>query len=113
MVQFRARQRANRKTKVQPSQRNRAKKKARLKAGERYDVSSYYHAVLRACDRAGVTRFFPHQLRHAAATRVAGDGDGDLRGAQALLGHAELRTTEGYARLKISGAVSAAARAAG
>lgn len=112
-AQFRTRQRANRKSKVQPSQRSRAKKKPRRKPGERYNVSSYYHAVQRACDRAGVTRFFPHQLRHAAATRVAGDGDGNLRGAQALLGHAELRTTEGYARLKISGAVSAAAKAAG
>src|SRR4029077_5725084 len=47
--------RASRKTRVQPSQQNRRKKKPRRAPRERYDVTSYAHAIDRGCDRA-----FPH-----------------------------------------------------
>ena len=48
-----------------------------------------------ACDRMGVERFCPYQLRHTAGTigrQIAG-----LDGAQALLGHSSVRMTENYA----------------
>ena len=48
-----------------------------------------------ACKKAGVEPFCPYQLRHTAATigrKIAG-----LDGAQALLGHQSIQTTEIYA----------------
>jgi integrase len=46
---------AGRKTRVQPSQQNRAKRKPRKQPGARYTVNSYRKAVFTACERA-----FPH-----------------------------------------------------
>lgn len=46
------------------------KKKPECKPGERYTTASYRRAIQRACDRAGVPRWHPHQLRHNAATRL-------------------------------------------
>jgi hypothetical protein len=48
----RLQRRQQRKSKVQPSQIDRRKAKARRRPGERYTVRSYYHAVMAACDRA-------------------------------------------------------------
>jgi len=54
------------------------------------------HKVLRAVqDRAGVERFRPYDLRHSAATGALAAG-ADVRAVQALLGHADLKTTAGY-----------------
>ena len=44
--------RANRKTKVQPSQVSRKKKRPRREPGDRYDVASYRRAIKYACERA-------------------------------------------------------------
>ncbi len=55
----------------------------------------YSANIERACKRAGVPRFRPLQIRHTAGTifrREAG-----IEGAQALLGHAHLKTSEIYA----------------
>ena len=52
VAEFRAEQRQNRKSKVQPSQLNRAKRKPKRGPGERYTKSSYANAVADACDRA-------------------------------------------------------------
>ncbi len=64
--------------------------------GERPMTQNWvYQAVRRACVRAGVEHWHPHQIRHTVATlarRHAG-----LEGAQVLLGHASRRTTERYA----------------
>lgn len=61
-----------------------------------YDSVSYLRAVSRACDRAGITRWTPHQLRHAKATRVrAAYG---LEAAQATTGHASLSAAQIYAQ---------------
>jgi len=46
------------------------KKKPGRKPGEQYTTASYRRAVQRACDRAGVPKWHPHQLRHNAATRL-------------------------------------------
>jgi integrase len=52
VAEFRAEQRANRKSKVPPSQQCRARRKPKRRPGERYSKSSYANAVADACDRA-------------------------------------------------------------
>lgn len=60
-----------------------------------YRNDSYGRAIQRACKRAGVPHWHPHQLRHAAATRIR-ESFG-LDGSQVVLGHACAKTTEIYA----------------
>jgi integrase len=52
LAEFRAEQRRNRKTRVQPSQANRKKRKPKRCPGKRFTKSSYANAVADACDRA-------------------------------------------------------------
>lgn len=103
--------RANRKTKVQPSQRNRRKASPVRTKGERYSTSSYYHAIVRACKRANreahkqqpdippdqvlVPVWHPHRLRHNAATRLRREFG--IETARLILGHSSVVTTEIYA----------------
>jgi integrase len=51
---------------------NRKKSKAtpKRRPGMRYTRQTYYQAVVRACDKAGVERWFPYQLRHLAASEI-------------------------------------------
>jgi integrase len=51
-AQRRAKMREKRKTRVQPSQINRRRRKPRWKPGDRYDTQSYKRAVSRGCQRA-------------------------------------------------------------
>jgi integrase len=44
--------RAKRKTRVQPSQQNRRRRAPKVRPGNRYDRTTYYRAIERACDRA-------------------------------------------------------------
>lgn len=91
---FRAR-RVNRKTKVQPSQKNRRKAKPKRCPGREFKPTAYAHAVQRAARRAGVPHWHPNQLRHTFATevrRVHG-----VEAAQVLLGHARADVTQVYA----------------
>jgi integrase len=54
------------------------------------------HKALAAVQaRAGIARFRPYDLRHSAATGALAAG-ADVRAVQALLGHADLKTTAGY-----------------
>jgi integrase len=103
-----------------------AKKKARSRRplGERYTVGTYRQAIHRGCDRAfphptlgklaekdldaaqqseleswrRARRWNPHALRHSAATQIREDYG--IEAAQAVLGHADLNTTEIYAEKK-------------
>jgi integrase len=96
MAEFRAAQRRNRTTPLYPSQRDRPKKSAPKRSlGKRYTTSSYCHAVGYGCRRAGVPRWHPHQLRHTAASAIRRRYG--LEASQAVLGHAELGTTQLYA----------------
>lgn len=59
-------------------------------------------AVGRACDRAGVPHWHPHQLRHSAATRIRHARG--IEGAQHMLGHTSLDVTNIYAERRDSAA---------
>jgi integrase len=62
-----------------------------------YTTSSYRQAIQRACDKAGIPPWHPHQLRHNAATRLRAEFG--LEGAQLILGHRKADVTEVYAEL--------------
>jgi integrase len=71
-----------------------------------YTTASYRRAIARACVKAGIEAWHPHQLRHAAATRFR-EAYG-LEAAQALLGHATLQATQVYAERTHAAAIEAA-----
>ena len=91
-----AARRQGRKTPLTPSQRAR-KRTARPKKepSDRYDSRAYGHAVARACKRAGVAHWHPHQLRHSAGTFLRRECGMDT--ARAVLGHSDMATTAIYA----------------
>jgi site-specific recombinase XerD len=64
-------------------------------AGGPCRVNSLRNAVYQACDRAGVKRFSPNQLRHNFATEVRARHG--IEAARVMLGHEDLSTTEIYA----------------
>ena len=100
-----AEQRANRKTKITPSQAARDRRRAKNPAdriGEFYDSSAYRQAVEYAIEKGNrrlpdgekIPHWTPYQLRHTAATetsRIAGKEK-----AKALLAHRSVQTTEIY-----------------
>ena len=61
-------------------------------------VSSVTQVVARACERAGVPRFGPHRIRHAAACGLLSAG-ASMEEIGQLLRHAQQRTTAIYARV--------------
>lgn len=98
--------RRRRKSRVQPSQQDRRKRKPRWKPRDRYDTGSYRRAITRAVNKenerrqeAGVVemvpQWAPNRLRHNAGTQARKHGGLEL--AQALLGHAEANVTQVYA----------------
>jgi integrase len=100
MNALRLKQRQERKTKVQPSQMNRRKAKPRRKPGDRYRVGSYAVAIARACEKARVPHFHPHQIRHTKATEIRREAG--LDAARAVLGHRSPRITEVYAEIDVN-----------
>jgi integrase len=95
ITHFRAEQRARRKTPVQPSQQDRRKSKPRKLPGDCYPMSAYATAVAKACVKAKVPHFHPHQIRHTHATEVRRRFG--LEAAQVALGHSHAQVTEVYA----------------
>ena len=71
------------------------KRRPKRSAGGRYAVDSYRRAIHRACDKAGVERWSPNRLRHAAGTEVRSKFG--LEAAQVILGHASADVTQVYA----------------
>jgi len=94
MAEFRARQRSGRKTPVQPSQVCRKKPKPTRQPGECYTTDTYGNAVERACIRAAIPPWHPHQLRHTQATAIRKKAG--LDAARVVLGHRSSRVTETY-----------------
>jgi integrase len=96
MAEHRRKQRERRKTKVQPSQRDRRVKRPKKRAPrDHYDSRSYCHAVAKACGKAGVPHWHPHQLRHSVATSLRSQYGVDL--ARVICGHSTLDATAIYA----------------
>lgn len=95
-----AKKRALRKTKVQPSQQNRKKRKPRKSPGVHYMPDSYRQAVHRAIGRAGVTKWSPAQLRHTHSTEIREKYDG-IDTAQLALRHKHAKTSEIYAKIQV------------
>ena len=108
MEEFRARQRKGRKTKVQPSQTDRRKKTPTRQPGECYSTDTYGNAVERACIRAGVAPWHPHQLRHTQATAIRKAANLDT--ARAVLGQNSLQVAEVYAELDLEAAARVIAK---
>jgi len=115
--------RRQRKTPVQPSQRNRRKRCPKHQPKNHYTTTSYRRAIARACDKAFPPhedlsedakkewrkqhRWHPHQLRHNFATRIRREHG--LEAARILLGHRTMAVTEVYAeidRMKVADIVS-------
>lgn len=92
-----ANRRAARKSPMTPSQRER-REKARRRSKPRTPITedAYRRAITRACERHGIARWTPHQLRHAAATEARNELDIDA--AQARIGTRSLNVTEVYAK---------------
>ena len=76
------------------------KAKAR-KVGDCYTKHGLNSAVRNACDKAGIPRWSPGQLRKTRATKARQQGD--LETAQQVLGHSSKQTTERhYAEVDLS-----------
>jgi integrase len=82
-------------------------------AGRRYrkPIAAVHKTLWRVQDSAGLERFRPYDLRHSAATGALASG-ADVVAVQALLGHTDLKTTQGYLHASESRRKIAAERAA-
>jgi integrase len=101
--QRRAEERARRRSPLTPSQLARGPKSAPKRSpGDLYDDGSYRKSIRRACKKVGIPIWFPHQLRHAAATEIRRRYG--LEASQAVLGHSVLGTTQIYAEVDRSAA---------
>jgi len=101
--------RAARKTPLYPSHlralEQKRKARPKRKPGDCYDVDQYRQAITRACVRAGVPHWHPHQLRHNAGTLFR-----ELFGldtSSTLLGHRRVETNQIYSEKNKKGAQEA------
>ena len=92
-----AEKRANRKTKVQPSQVCRKKANPKKQPGEQFDSLTINKAVRIACKRAGIPRWNIHRLRHTAALEISRRFG--LEGARSVLGHRTVQMSAHYSGL--------------
>jgi integrase/recombinase XerD len=78
--------------------------------GRRFTRQGFWKLLKRYAVGAGIlTPISPHKLRHSFATHLL-RGGADLRAVQAMLGHADLGTTEIYTRVAQDHVASAHAR---
>jgi integrase len=106
MAERNAERRANRKTKISPSQAAKAEERASkpTRYNEFFNRDSYRNAIQHAITKGNkilpdgekIPHWFPYQLRHAAATDAElAYGD---ENAQALLGHRTVNMTKRYSK---------------
>ncbi|HEV3083445.1 MAG TPA: site-specific integrase [Gemmataceae bacterium] len=111
--------RSRRKTKVQPSQLCRKRRRPKRLPGEHYTVGSYEHAISQACTKANrkpkegnndtrnlpaiIPHWHPNQLRHTKATEIRREAG--LDAARVVLGHRSPQVTEIYAEIDVNKAV--------
>lgn len=97
MAEYLENRKANRKT--PPSCGNKPgsnrRKRPQRRPRERYDVAGYRTAIKRACERAEVTPWHPHRLRHTAATELRREFG--LEVASILMGHRDVGISQVYA----------------
>lgn len=79
----------------QTRERDRLGDKHAENVAEMISVDEYRRAIHRACDDAGVPRWSPHRLRHAAGTRIAKEAG--IEAVRAALGHTDIATSRRYA----------------
>jgi integrase len=113
-----AKRRRQRKSLVQPSQKDRRKARPKRCPGDRYNSRSLYHAVAYGIRKANRERslvglpeirsWHPNQLRHNAATRLRKEFGLDT--TRAVLGHSSPAVTEVYAELDMTKAAEAMER---
>lgn len=75
-----------------------------------WHVDTYSHKYAELCKEAGV-KSSTHMMRHSCATHIMLHG-GNIKHVKELLGHAQLSTTERYAKLALSNLRDAAGRLA-
>jgi integrase len=82
-------------------------------AGRRYGqpITAVHKSLVKIQGRAKIERFRPYDLRHSAATGALASG-ADLAAVQALLGHTDIKTTQGYLHASDARRKAAAERAA-
>ena len=64
-----------------------------------YNKDSFRQAIIRACDKAKVPRWFPYMLRHSFATAMR-EASG-LEATSIALGHSNMKTSEIYAESRL------------
>ncbi len=89
------RARAARNKRAADARKRGGKAKNRRRAGERYTPGRLGHAIGRACKRAGLPHWHPHQIRHTAATELRREIG--IEAARVVLGHRSPGMTELYA----------------
>jgi integrase len=115
---WRTQLRQNRKSKVQPSQQDRSRRRPKVRPGDCYTTNSYACAIKRGVLKANVVNeaqelpliphWHPHQLRHTKATEIRREAG--LDAARAVLGHRSPQITETYAEIDMQKAVAVAAK---
>ena len=101
--------RRQRKSPMTPSQSKRQKKRRPLRVpAEHYTTDSYRRAIARACEKAGIPSWHPHQLRHSFGTRIRKHFG--LETAKAMLGHRTVAATQVYAEMDRAKAEEVAAK---
>jgi integrase len=98
-LERKAKLRVKRKTKVQPSQADRARKYPSVKPGQHYTTGTYRQALHRALEAHGIEPWDPNQLRHSFVTRM--DSLTDLLTASEAIGHKTMDTSLIYLQAKI------------
>ena len=92
---------AARKTSEKQGNRPGTNRKANPKRtpGTKFNKDTLNRAITRACEKAGVPKWTPYQLRHTNASEVAANIGDDY--ARALLGHTNRAMTENYIHQRI------------